>query len=104
MDKKRIKPIIPFIRKVEVRFKPEKIILFGSRARGDYFKDSDYDILIIANSFKKMGLHDRSVSVYHLKNVPVGMDIICLTPEEFEQKKKQFGTIQQAAKEGIEIN
>ncbi|MCD6239500.1 MAG: nucleotidyltransferase domain-containing protein [Thermotogae bacterium] len=30
-------------------FKVGKIILFGSRARGDYKEDSDWDFLIIVN-------------------------------------------------------
>ena len=29
---------------------PEKVILFGSRARGDNTADSDYDILILSDS------------------------------------------------------
>ena len=29
---------------------PDKIILFGSRARGDYKEDSDYDILVLKKS------------------------------------------------------
>jgi len=33
--------------------KVEKIILFGSRARGDYREDSDWDILVIVH--KRLG-------------------------------------------------
>ena len=29
------------------KYKPEKIILYGSAARGDFKKDSDIDMLII---------------------------------------------------------
>ena len=28
-------------------FAPDKIILFGSRARGDFNNDSDYDLMIL---------------------------------------------------------
>lgn len=34
-------------------YKPERIILFGSAARGDYHANSDIDLLIIKNSDKK---------------------------------------------------
>lgn len=104
MDRKQIKIILPYLKKIKEEFKPDKVILFGSRARGDYKAESDYDLLIIAKVFKGKNIYDRSVAAYHLKrNVPVAMDIICLTPTEFEKKKKEIGIIQEAAKEGITI-
>ena len=104
MDNKTIKPLMPFLRKVEKRFKPDKVILFGSRARGDNLQDSDYDILIISDAFKKIDFYQRSVYAYRLKRgIPVSMDIICLTPVEFEKRKKDLGVINQASKEGIDL-
>ncbi|MBP8953053.1 MAG: nucleotidyltransferase domain-containing protein, partial [Armatimonadetes bacterium] len=38
------------VRRIREAVDPDKIILFGSRARGDAGPDSDYDILIIAPS------------------------------------------------------
>lgn len=34
------------------------IILFGSRARGDFYPDSDYDVIVLVNK-KTKGLRDR---------------------------------------------
>ncbi|MCW3133690.1 MAG: nucleotidyltransferase domain-containing protein [Methanophagales archaeon] len=45
MGKRGIEEINEFLKRVEVKFKPERVILFGSRGRGDYLKHSDYDIL-----------------------------------------------------------
>ena len=103
MDKKGIKPLIPFIRKIEEDFSPARIILFGSRARGDCHKDSDYDLIIVADSFKKMNFHDRAASIYHIKRIPVSVDVICYTPEEFAIQSKQLGIVNQALKEGIDV-
>ena len=101
MDKKRIKVLMPFLRKVEKEFHPQKVILFGSRARGDHSKESDYDLLIIADDFHNIHVHDRMTAAYQLKrNIAVAMDLICLTPEEFTTRKKKIGVIQAAAKEG----
>lgn len=44
----RIAPLIPLIAKrIAEQFNPDKIILFGSRARGDHRPDSDVDLLVI---------------------------------------------------------
>jgi uncharacterized protein len=37
------------IQRIVAELQPEKIILFGSRARGDARENSDYDVLVIAN-------------------------------------------------------
>jgi len=38
------------IRRIIVEYAPERIILYGSRARGDYHRHSDIDILIIKDT------------------------------------------------------
>ena len=104
MDKKKFQIILPYIKILKEKFKPQKIILFGSRARGDNHKESDYDLLIVAEKFKNINIYERSVAAYHLKrNVPAAMDIICLTPAEFEKRKKEIGIINEAVKEGVMI-
>jgi predicted nucleotidyltransferase len=65
---------------------PDKIILFGSRARGNYKKESDYDLCII----KKGVGHRRKLAqrIYRfLYGVGVPVDIIVETPERFEELK-----------------
>ncbi len=89
---------------VKRHFSPCRIILFGSRAKQTSHKDSDYDFLLISPRFKKWEWERRSAEVYLLKqNIPCAMDIICLTPEEFEERKNKIGIVQEALKKGIEI-
>ncbi|MBS3099026.1 nucleotidyltransferase domain-containing protein [Candidatus Pacearchaeota archaeon] len=82
----------------------EKAILFGSRARGDNFNDSDYDIIIVSPDFANILFTQRIAKMYDFwKHYPLDIEPICYTPEEFEKKKKQIGLVQQAVKEGIEL-
>jgi predicted nucleotidyltransferase len=79
---------------------PDKIILFGSRARGDFKKESDYDICII----KKGVEHRRKLAqqIYRfLYGVGVPVDIIVETPERFEElKDNPFMIYQEISKYG----
>ena len=63
---------------------PDKIILFGSRARGNYGEDSDYDILILKSHFKnrRKTLNDLRITLYK-KGVCVAMDILLLDTAKY---------------------
>jgi len=65
---------------------PDKIILFGSHARGDHTKESDFDICVIKTGVS----HRRKLAqqIYKfLYGVGVPVDIIVETPERFEELK-----------------
>ena len=67
--------------RIAERLHPQKIILFGSRARGDQQGDSDFDLLIIAPSDEPRWR--RTVPLYRLlAGVGVPKDIVWWTPEE----------------------
>ncbi|MDP3640366.1 MAG: nucleotidyltransferase domain-containing protein [Nanoarchaeota archaeon] len=104
MDSRKIKPIVLFLKRVQKKYQPEKIILFGSQAKGHPRAGSDYDIIVVSPRFKKIQFYERMVQLYHLKRgVSVPMDLIGLTPEEFKEKKQRKGVIQEAVREGIEL-
>jgi predicted nucleotidyltransferase len=68
-----------FARSVAEKFRPEKIILFGSYAYGTPNADSDVDILVVMparNQGSKAGRIRREVPA------PFPMDLIVRTPEE----------------------
>jgi len=103
MGKKEDPVVTMFKKAVRSKFSPCRVILFGSRAKKTAKKNSDYDFLLVSPKFKKIEWEERSVKAYRLKrNIPAAMDIICLTPKEFEDRKKEIGVVQEAVKEGIE--
>lgn len=64
--------------------KAERVILFGSHARGDAREGSDVDLLIIANS--DLPRFKRSRQLYRLfKPYPFAMDLLVYTPAEVEE-------------------
>ena len=68
-------------------YNAEKVILFGSYARGEETIDSDVDILVIAPTKERM--IDRMASVSRIiRDLRNGLPIspIVLTPEEFRRK------------------
>ncbi len=63
---------------------PDKVILFGSRARAEHRSGSDFDLLVIAESERPR--HSRSAELYGvLKDIIVPTDIIVYTPHEVEE-------------------
>ncbi|MHA1694019.1 MAG: nucleotidyltransferase domain-containing protein [Candidatus Helarchaeota archaeon] len=85
------------------KFSPCKIILFGSRARGDHLENSDIDLIVISDKFKNIPFRKRLIQAYGSWDNKINLEIICYTFEEFEIKKNQIGTINQAFKDGIEL-
>ena len=66
------------------RFHPIRIILFGSRARGDARSGSDFDLLIVAPSSEPRWR--RAAPVYReLSGMGVAKDIVWWTLEEIAE-------------------
>ncbi len=72
------------VRRIVQAAKPKKVILFGSRARGEARPDSDLDLLVIAESAQPR--HRRSAPLYGvLSDILLSMDIIVYSPEEVKE-------------------
>ncbi len=84
-------------------FHPQRLILFGSRARGDERRDSDVDLLIIAPSLEPRWR--RAVPVYRaLAGLGVPKDIVWWTPEEIaEWRDVKTHFITTVLREGIAL-
>jgi predicted nucleotidyltransferase len=67
------------------KYKPEKIILFGSFANGKPTKDSDLDLFIIKKTKKSPGRRLLEVEKI-LLNRKVPLDFLVFTPKEVEKR------------------
>ena len=67
--------------------KPEKVILFGSYAKGNPSADSDLDIAIIKDS--SLPAYKRSIEIRrHLRGLKFPIDLFVFTKEEFKSWEK----------------
>jgi len=97
MSKKRLERIIDeMVLRIVERFDPERIILFGSAARGDAGPDSDVDLLVVMPV--EGSRREKAVEIgVAVNDIPVPKDIVVTTPEDFEWRKEIVGTIERPA-------
>ena len=71
---------------------PDKVILFGSHARGDSAADSDLDLLVIVPGIKH--LRQESLRVRRaLRGLLVPVDIVMATPEQISRLGDTAGLV-----------
>ncbi|MCL1933619.1 MAG: nucleotidyltransferase domain-containing protein [Candidatus Azobacteroides sp.] len=100
------KQIFEEIQALKRRILPdERVILFGSQARGDAREDSDWDLLVLLNKDKKTH-EDEDNYAYPFDelgwNYGVAINAILYTKKQWEQGKI-FPFYKNVMREGIEI-
>lgn len=84
------------VERIVAGFKPERIILFGSNARGTAGTDSDVDLIIVMpaiESKRKVRLAIREA----VSGMGLSKDILVYTPEEMEQHRHLTGSLVRSA-------
>ncbi|MDQ1352558.1 MAG: uncharacterized protein QG657_2864 [Acidobacteriota bacterium] len=105
VDIEKIKAIIFETLKVE-RIDPFQLYLFGSRARGNFSANSDYDLMIISK--EKIGIKEKMRLFTKLRKVLAkeryNVDIVIKSTNEANYYKNKIGHIVRTAlSEGILI-
>jgi predicted nucleotidyltransferase len=75
-----------YARQVGERFRPDKIILFGSYAYGQPHEDSDVDLLVIMPARNQ---HDQAVKIRWEFPAPFPMDLIVRTPKNLKWRLEE---------------
>jgi predicted nucleotidyltransferase len=91
-----------FAKEVARRFKPRKIILFGSYAYGRPTQDSDVDLLVVMSG--KGRPQDKALRIRMAVEADFPMDLIVHTPAEI-QKRIAWGDsfLREIAEKGISL-
>ena len=80
------------VRRIVNAGKPERIILFGSAAKGEVARDSDIDLLVIAaapGDVRRESVRYRQA----LRGLGFPFDVIVISQERFEETKDIVGSI-----------
>ena len=78
------------------QFNPDKIVLFGSYARGDVGVDSDVDLLVvkpIVGSKREARIAMRMA----VRGLGIAKDIVLATPEDIAKYQNVVGTVIRSA-------
>lgn len=98
MRQKKLAHIISTLKE----YKPERIILFGSHARGEADEYSDLDIVVIKETEERF--LDRLKTIYELVRPTFAMDVLVYTPQELAQMQERGNPfIEMVLTEGVVI-
>lgn len=84
------------VRRIVERFRPVRIILFGSQARGEAGPWSDVDLLVVLEEVA----NKRQAMVEILRalgDLPVCKDVLVTTPEEISRRGHVVGDVLRSA-------
>ncbi len=83
-------------KRIVTQFQPDKVILFGSHARGQAGLDSDVDLLVVmpVSGSKREKAIEIAVALH---DIPIAKDVIVVTTDDLEWRRKIVGTIERPA-------
>ncbi len=91
------------IERIAQLFNPDRIILFGSYARGDAQPGSDLDLLIVLPSIENKRRSAVQIGEA-LSDLPISKDIVVTTTEEISTRGNVIGSVlRPALREGIPV-
>ena len=83
-------------RRIVASVKPQRVLLFGSAARGRMKRSSDFDVLVVMRE----PVHRRQTAqkIYrNLHGTGIAVDIVVATEEDVEKYGRRAGTILKSA-------
>lgn len=83
------------IRRIVAQFGPRRVVLFGSRARGDAAEDSDFDLLIVVDG--EPDCHRLAGEIrWALRDLPTSFDILVESSAHWQKWRHVRPTLEHA--------
>lgn len=76
------------VRRLVEAFQPDRIYLFGSKARGDADRDSDYDLLVVVPDDAPPARRRGRLAYEALWGTGTAADVLVVTREYFEHRRR----------------
>jgi predicted nucleotidyltransferase len=92
-----------YLARLERRYRPRLVVVFGSRARGEALVESDLDLLVVSERFRGVPFLERAWRLLAELELPFAADVLCYTPEEFARKRRELGIVSLALEEGLRL-
>ena len=74
------------VRRLVVAYQPERIYLFGSKARGDEGPDSDYDLIVVVPDDAPSEKRQSRLAYRVLRGTRTAADILVWTRQRFDSR------------------
>ena len=71
------------VQQIVLNFAPQKVVLFGSYARGSPRPESDVDLLIVMQTLRE---NEQSLAIRRLIDCDFGLDLIVYRPETVRKR------------------
>ena len=89
------------IRHIQEVANPRKIVLFGSRARGNARPDSDYDLLVVKDEVQSRRDESHQIRMA-LMALPIFVDLLLRsTDEDIQKQQLHIGIQKSLMEEGV---
>jgi hypothetical protein len=95
-----------FARRLQEDLAVERVLLFGEHTMGCASLEDEYRLILVGRQFDGVALPDRPVGLHDYfyevgGNAP--LDLICLTPDEFEVAKSRASLVRAVLPEAIDL-
>ncbi len=99
-----LRTVKEFKKKLARKWRLTKVVFFGSRAKGVFREDSDFDLLLVSKDFDEIPFYERAKQVYLEWRKHYPLEVFCYTPREVEDKVRQrYNIVCEALETGVVV-
>ncbi len=86
LSKEEVLSLAEIVRRLADAYEPERIYLFGSKARGDHDPDSDFDLMVVVPDQAQEDRKRSRLAYEVLRGTGTAADVLVWTESRFESR------------------
>jgi len=103
LSKKQKSALASFLRRLKKILNVSEVYLFGSRVYGTPLVDSDLDMIVVSEEFKKRSFIENMILLNMLWDGPFSLEMFPYTREELKKYYGRKTIITEALEKGVRI-